>query len=490
MITSCPELKLRQLGDQEYNIVDAVKPMTKLAKTIMSVDEVPETMEQAWSLCQSGRPGPVWIDVPLDIQAAEMGEHSVREIAKVSNEPLLKATTDQISQVVALLKNAKRPAIIVGSGVHNAHAEELFLKVAESINIPVLTSISGIDLIPSNHRLFFGRPGILGERPANFIMQNSDLFIVLGTRMGIRICGYAYETVARNATKVMVDVDSAELNKPTFRPDVKIQSDARVFLEMLNAALPALPPKNDWLEYCTNIKTKYPVVLPEHRSRTDYVSSYVLPEAIVRHAPDPLTVVTSNGIAYTSTFQSIPIRKGMKMFSNEACASMGYGLPAAIGAAFAGGLDRAVVCFEGDGSIQMNIQELQTLINYKLPIKLFVYNNGGYLSIKTTQRAFFEGFFVGSEEGSGVILPSFKKLAEAYGLPYMCLNNNQELEAKLPQVFADNKAMLIEVMLDPFEILGPKAASKRLPDGTMVSEPLENMAPFLPSEELAANMIG
>ena len=490
MITSCPDLKLRQLGDQEYNIVDAVKPMTKMAKTVMSAEEVPLAMADAWVLCQSGRPGPVWIDVPLDIQASEMPEKlAMAPVTPSCGEPVFNPSPRQIDDLVALLSKSARPAVIVGSGVRNAHAERLFLEVAESLNIPVLTSISGIDLIPSDHRLFFGRPGILGERPANFIMQNSDLFIVLGTRMGIRICGYAYETVARGATKVMVDVDAAELEKPTFRPDMKILSDAKVFLERLRDALPALPPKEEWLAYCRRVKARYPVILPEHRARTDYVSSYVLPEAIVRNAPSPLTVVTSNGIAYTSTFQSIPIRKDMRMFSNEACASMGYGLPAAIGAAFAGGPQRTVVCFEGDGSIQMNLQELQTLLNYRLPIKLFVYNNGGYLSIKTTQKAFFNGFFVGSEAGSGVVLPSFEKLAVAYGLPYFRLACNQELDAKLPQIFAVDGPVLVEVVLDPFEVLGPKAASKRLPDGTMVSAPLEDMAPFLPREELRGNMI-
>ena len=484
MITACPNLKLRQLGDQEYNIVDAVRPMTKFAKTVMSVEEVPQVLEDAWRICQEGRPGPVWIDVPLDIQAAEMG----REGSGIRDQGSGTRKVPNVTEVVEALKAAKRPAIIVGSGVHNAHCEELFLKVAESLNIPVLTSISGIDLIPSGHPLFFGRPGILGERPANLIMQNSDLFIVLGTRMGIRICGYAYETVARAAKKVMVDIDPNELEKPTFRPDVKICADAGDFLKALAAALPSLGPKAEWLDYCRRMKAKYPVILPEHRARTDYVSSYVLPEAIMRHAPDPLTVVTSNGIAYTSTFQAIPIRKGMRMFSNEACASMGYGLPAAIGAVFAD-FDRTVVCFEGDGSIQMNIQELQTLLNYKLPVKLFVYNNGGYLSIKTTQRAFFEGRFMGSEAGSGVILPSFEKIAAAYGLPYFRLANNQELDAKLPEVFATEGPVLVEVMLDPFEVLGPKAASKRLPDGTMVSAPLEDMAPFLPRDEFSANML-
>ncbi len=484
MITACPELKLRQLGDQEYNIVDAARPMTKLAKTVMRIEDVPSLLAEAWTICQSDRPGPVWLDVPLDIQSAPC---DFPDMPRPMNATRLAPRLELMDEVIASLKTAKRPAVIVGSGVRTAHAEQLLLDVATSLHIPVLTSISGIDLIPSDHPLFFGRPGILGERPANFIMQNSDLFLVLGTRMGIRICGYAYETVARSAKKIMVDVDDAELNKPTFRPDVKIHADVGLFLKALQDALPALPPQQDWLAYCRRVKAKYPVVQPEHRARTDYVSSYVLPEAISRHASNPTTLVTSNGIAYTSTFQVIPIKRGMRMFSNEACASMGYGLPAAIGAAFA--CKGEVVCLEGDGSIQMNLQELQTMLNYRLPIKLFVYNNAGYLSIKTTQRAFFGGRFMGSEAGSGIVLPSLEKLAAAYGLPYFKLENNQQLDEILPKVFATQGAVLVEVMLDPFEVLGPKAASKKLPDGTMVSAPLEDMAPFLSREELRENIL-
>lgn len=486
MITAASELNLRQLGDQEYNIVDAVKPMTKMAKTVMSVEDVPQVLAEAWCLCQTGRPGPVWIDVPLDIQAAPC-EFPVIPAPTLANNQTI--SDFQLEQFMGLLQKAQRPAMIVGSGVRNAHCEAELLKFAERFQIPVLTSISGVDLIPSDHPLFFGRPGILGERPANLIMQNSDLFLVLGTRMGIRICGYAYETVAREATKVMVDIDPNELNKPTFRPDVKIESDAGNFLGAVLSQPSTVNPQSraEWLAYCSRVKAKYPVILPEHRNRTDYVSSYMLPEKVMQYAPDPVTLITSNGIAYTSTFQAIPIKKGMRMFSNEACASMGYGLPAAIGAHFACGGE--VICMEGDGSIQMNIQELQTLVTHQIPMKLFVYNNAGYLSIKTTQRAFFGGKFMGSEAGSGVVLPSFEKLATAYGLSYFKLLNNQELDVTLPKIFATPGPVLIEVMLDPFEVLGPKAASKKLPNGQMVSAPLEDMAPFLPRDEFRENMI-
>ena len=487
-IASCPELKLRQLGDQEINIIDIVRPITKYAKMVTVPDEIADELEKALYLCQTGRPGPVWLDIPLNIQAAEIDELRLHHtfMPKESEAPPL--DVKQLDDIIWKLRNSKRPAIIAGSGIRNAHAHPLFLKVVHSLNIPVLTSISGIDLLPSNHPLFFGRPGILGERSANFIMQNSDLLLVLGTRMGIRIIGYAYEKIAREACRIMVDIDEAELNKPTFRPHIKVHVDAGDFLKTLSERLPALPEKTEWMNYCRSLRKRYPVILPEHRSRTDYVSSYVLPELISSTCPPDAIVVTGNGTAYTSTFQSIPIREGMRMFSNEACASMGYGLPASIGASLAGS-GRQVVCITGDGSIQMNIQELQTVMNYHLPIKIFVYNNDGYLSIKLTQRSFFNGCFVGSHSLSGIRLPDLKKIASAYGLPFVRLLNNSEAKSKMAEIFAMEGPVLIEVMTDPFEELGPKASSWKLLDGTMVSAPLEDLAPFLPREEFFQNML-
>ena len=487
-IAACPDLHLRQLGDQELNIVDMVRPITKYAVMIQDPAMIRYELEKAWYLCQSGRPGPVWLDVPLDIQAADMDTEKLPSYTPEPETFLPEIPETKWNEILVKLNSAKRPAIIAGIGVRHGKAVQQLLELAEKRNIPLLTSISGIDLVPSDHPLFFGRPGILGERAANFIMQNSDLLLVLGTRMGIRIIGYAYDKIAREACKIMVDADENELQKPTFRPDIAIHADTGKFLQGILERI--APDSGDpaWLEYCRSLKKRYPVITGEHRAQTDYVSSYVLPELLSRHCRENTVVVTGNGIAYTSTFQAIHIHPGMRMFANEACASMGYGLPAAIGAALAGG-GREVLCITGDGSLQMNIQELQTLKNLQLPIKLFVYNNDGYLSIKLTQKSFFNGNFVGAHPGSGVVLPDLEKLAAAYGLPFQRLRNNREAEKRLPEILAASGPAIIEVMLDPFEVPGPKAASKRLPDGSMVSAPLEDLAPFLPREEFLQNMI-
>ncbi|MBO5763189.1 MAG: thiamine pyrophosphate-binding protein, partial [Lentisphaeria bacterium] len=429
----------------------------------------------------------VWLDVPLDIQAAEIEPETLS-----GYEPEMQWTPPEIpmeilQKIAGRLETAKRPVIVAGIGVRHGGGCDALLQLAEKRQIPVLTAISGVDLIASDHPLFFGRPGIMGERAANFILQNSDLLLVLGTRMGIRMIGYASEYVARGAYRIMVDADEAELHKPTFPVDCPVHGDAGEFLKRICGMLSPSAGSDEWLAYCRKRKAQYPVVTAEHRARLDYVSSYVLPELLGKYCRENSIVVTGNGTAYTSTFQAIPLRGDMRMFANEACASMGYGLPAAIGAALGSG--REVICVTGDGSLQMNLQELQTMKNYALPLKLFVYNNGGYLSIKLTQRAFFQGNFVGSEAGSGIVLPDLEKLAEAYGLPFYRLRNNNDAAEMLPCILAQQGPVVIEVMTDPFEVLGPKAASKKLPDGTMISAPLEDLAPFLPREEFLQNML-
>ncbi len=488
-IASYPELNLRQLGDQELNIVDVVRPITKYAAMVREPEDIRRELEKAWFLALQGRPGPVWLDIPLDIQGAVIDENTLEAFDPQEFPALPVPGSKEIAGVINAFRKARRPAIIAGMGVRHGKAEDTLVRFAEKHNIPLLTSISGVDLVESDHPLFYGRPGILGERAANFIMQNCDLLLVVGTRMGIRVSGYAYDKIARAACRIMVDADESELKKPTFQPHIALHCDAGVFLRTLAKELPEKwQSAPEWLDYCKDMKRRFPVVTNEHRARKDYVSSYAFPELLSEYCRENSIVVTGNGTAYTSTFQAFPLKKGMRMFANQGCASMGYGLPAALGAALAGE-GREVLCLTGDGSLQMNIQELQTVKNYALPLKIFVYNNGGYLSIKLTQKAFFEGRMVGSESGSGISLPDLEKIAAAYGIPFARLRNNAEAAELLPEIIAAQGPFIVEVMTDPWEVLGPKAASKRLADGRIVSAPLEDLAPFLPREEFNACML-
>lgn len=484
MLSTYPELRLRQLGDQEINIVDIVRPITKYAVEVKDPQTIRYHLERACYLAMTGRPGPVWLDIPLDIQAAEISPDALSGY-DAGEEPLPELNPADVIGTLSRLREAKRPVLIAGSGIISAGARELFRSIVRQWQIPVLTALSGIDLLPSDFPYFFGRPGILGARAANFILQNADLLLVIGTRMNIRQIGYDCKNVARAAFRIMVDIDSAELSKPTFRVDHKIHADAGDFLRALEGS--GLPPKEDWLAYCRRLRKQYPPVLPEHRSRTDYVSSYVLPELLARFMKPESIIVTGNGTAYTSTFQALPVREGDRVIANVACAAMGYDLPAAIGAAVAAP-DRDVLCITGDGSIQMNLQELQTIVSRKLPVKIFLYNNAGYLSIKLTQNSFFGGHFIGSTADTGVVLPDMRKIAAAYGFHTRLLRTNEEAERLLPEILAEPGPVLCEVMTDPMEQLGPKAASVRLPDGRIVSRPLEDLAPFLPDEELESNM--
>ncbi len=487
MLSSCPHLHVRQIGDQELNIIDLVKPITKYAVCVRNPQEIRYELEKALYLCSSGRPGPVWLDVPLDVQAAEMKD-TFRKSTFMKDLPL-EPSKEDIAYILEKLNTARRPVLIAGNGIRLAGGVEEFRLLSERLGIPILTAISGIDLLPSDSPWFFGRPGILGERPANFILQNADLLLILGTRMGIRMTGYAFKSFAPKALKIMIDIDPNEMRRPLFPVSYPINADAACTVRALLDALQTTPlaEKKHWLAYCRKMKNSYPVVTASHRERTDYVSSYYFAELLSEHLAEDAILVTGNGTAYTSTYQAIKVKSRMRVFANQGCASMGYGLPAAIGAALAD-RKKQVVCITGDGSIQMNLQELQTAVNQKLAIKIFVYSNLGYLSIKLTQNSFFHGFRVGSDPSSGVHLPDIRRIAEAYGIKTFLLADNQQAKEQIAQVLAEEGPVLCEVLTDPLEELGPKASSSRLPDGTLISRPLEDLAPFLPREEFEQNM--
>lgn len=482
-IASQPELNLRQLGDQEVNIVDIVRPITKYAVMITDKNSVKFHLQKAVYGAKHGRPGPVWLDVPLDIQGAMVDEADLIEF-EIPEAPKFDT---KIPQVLDALKVAKRPVIIAGNGVALAGANEEFLKLIEILKIPVIGTFARYDIVRNDHELFFGRYGTIGNRAANFVVQNSDLIIAIGARLNIRAVSYNWEFFGREAKKILVDIDQNELNKKTIAADIKIKSDAKVFISDLRSALKDELDFGAWLEICKNYRKNYPTIEPSRQNVKEWVDSYNFFDVLSNHKRD-LVYVFGNGTACVSSYQSLRLYENQKVVVNSGCASMGYDLPAAIGACFANG-KKDTICVTGEGSLQMNIQEFQTIIHNKLPIKIFVLNNAGYISIRNTQNNFFKGHKVGSDKDSGVSFPNIVKLAEVYGFEACRIENQLNLKGELEEILSKPGAVVCEIMLSPTEKMEPKLSSKIKPDGKMVSKPLEDMFPFLPREEFYKNMI-
>ena len=482
-IASQPELNLRQLGDQEVNIVDIVRPITKYAVMITDKNSIKFHLQKAIYEAKHGRPGPVWLDVPLDIQGAMVDEADLVEFEIPEEQKF----DTKIPQVLDALKAAKRPVIIAGNGVALAGANEEFLKLIKILEIPVIGTFARYDIVRNDHELFFGRYGSIGNRAANFVVQNSDLIIAIGARLNIRAVSYNWEFFGREAKKILVDIDQNELNKKTIAADIKIKSDAKVFISDLRSALKDELDFGAWLEICKNYRKNYPTIEPFRQNVKEWVDSYNFFNVLSNHKRD-LVYVFGNGTACVSSYQSLRLYENQKVVVNSGCASMGYDLPAAIGACFANG-KKDTICVTGEGSLQMNIQELQTIIHNKLPIKIFVLNNAGYISIRNTQNNFFKGHKVGSDKDSGVSFPNIVKLAEVYGFKACRIENQLNLKGELEEILSKPGAVVCEIMLSPTEKMEPKLSSKIKPDGKMVSKPLEDMFPFLPREEFYKNMI-
>ncbi|WP_103652352.1 thiamine pyrophosphate-binding protein [Campylobacter concisus] len=482
-IVSQPELNLRQLGDQEVNIVDIVRPITKYTVMITDKNSIKFHLQKAVYEAKHGRPGPVWLDVPLDIQGAMVDEADLIEF-EIPEEPKFDT---KIPQILDALKVAERPVIIAGNGVTLAGANEDFLKLIKILKIPVISTFARYDIVRNDHELFFGRYGTIGNRAANFVVQNSDLIISIGARLNIRAVSYNWEFFGREAKKILVDIDQNELDKKTIAADIKIKSDAKVFISDLRSALKDKLDFGAWLEICKNYRKNYPTIEPFRQNVKEWVDSYNFFDVLSNHKRD-LVYVFGNGTACVSSYQSLRIYENQKVVVNSGCASMGYDLPAAIGACFANG-KKDTICVTGEGSLQMNIQEFQTIIHNKLPIKIFVLNNAGYISIRNTQNNFFKGHKVGSDKDSGVSFPNIVKLAEVYGFEACRIENQLNLKGELEKILSKPCAVVCEIMLSPTEKMEPKLSSKIKPDGKMVSKPLEDMFPFLPREEFYKNMI-
>jgi acetolactate synthase-1/2/3 large subunit len=478
-------LSLRQLGDQEINIVDIVTSITKYAVMVTDPLEIRYHLEKAIYLATHGRPAPVWLDIPLDVQSAIVDETELKPYKPFYEQNYI-AFNHDVDNVIEKLIESERPVILAGAGIRLSGAAEEFYQLAERIGVPVQVAWDAIDLFPSNHPLYAGRPSTVGQRGANFIFQNADLLLSIGCRLNVRQIGYTFKAVARAAYKISVDIDLAELKKPTLKIDLPINADAKEFINLLNLRLKDIPKKTAWLSWCKERIERYPLVLPEYY-QSKSVNPYVFCDVLSKKLKDNDITVSSNGSACVVPIQTMQIKWGQRHIVNSGSAAMGYGLPAAIGACFASG--KRVICLEGDGSIQMNIQELETVKYHRLPLKIFVFNNGAYLSMRFTQGMFFNGRMVGESAESGVGFPNFVKIANAYGIDTYHINHNNELDEIIDEVLKTNSPVLCNVAVDADQTVMPRITSKQLKDGRMVSSPLEDMYPFLGEEEFMSNML-
>ena len=481
---------LRQLGDQEVDIVTMAKGITKYAVLIDDPATIRYHLERAWHLAKSGRPGPCWLDVPIDVQSAMINPSTLRaydpqEDDDACNDALIQK---QCCEVIDRISAAKRPVILAGTGVRLSGALNEFEQTVRKLKIPVTTAWTH-DLIDGDDELYAGRPGTIGDRAGNFSVQNADLVLVLGSRLNLRQVSYNWSSFEKNAFKIQVDVDSAEFDKPLVKPDLAIECDLKIFLGKLVETLVAqhyTPHHDAWITWCRERVARYPVVQERQRQPGPPLNPYYFMELLSAMLAEDDVVICGNASACILPFQVMKIRKGQRLISNSGAASMGYDLPASIGAAVARGGKR-VICLAGDGSLQLNIQDLQTVMHHQLPIKIFVLNNGGYLSIRSTQKNFF-GRVVGESPSSGVSFPDYVKVANAYGIPGIRIDRVSDMD-KVRAALESKGPALIEVMLDPQQEFEPRSRSKVLPDGTIVSPPLEDMYPFLSPEEMAKNKL-
>lgn len=488
-------MPLRAMGDQEYDIVKSVEPMTKYAVMIEDPKQIRYALEKGWYLATTGRPGPVWLDIPVNYQGSYIETDDLEGYDPAEDDAKLPPGVEDevVSAVLEKIRKAKRPVFHAGYGIRLSGGYEAFRSAAEKLNIPIVTYWNAVDLIEDENPLYCGRAGNMGDRPGNWAIQNADLILAVGTRISIRQVGYNWKTWARAAEVIMVDIDQAEMKKPTLHVEMPVWADAKDFLQKLDKAAEASAPVyrgEEWLETCQRWKQEYPAVVPgqwEENGETANVYAFV--RHLSSQLPENSLTAVSNGACCVVGNQAYVIKKGSRMANNSAVASMGYGLPAAIGTCIGGGC-RNTICLEGDGSIMMNLQELQTVLTNQLPIKLFLINNNGYHSIRITQSNLFrEHCKIGiGPESNDLSFPEFKKIAEAFGFPYYSAHSNAEMKRVVDEVLKQEGPVFCEIFTDTEQVWEPKSSTKRLPDGTLVSPPLEDLAPFLPREELRKNM--
>jgi acetolactate synthase-1/2/3 large subunit len=478
-IGSLHDIKLRQLGVQECDIISMVKPITKYAVQVTDPDTLQFHLDTAYTIAMSGRKGPVWLDIPLDIQNSKI------QIKEINTEVKNNTIEYNLDEIIDVIFKAKSPVIITGNGIHLSQTEKLFLELKNVLQIPVISTWISKDLMNQQDPLFVGNFGLLGERAANFAVQNADLLLILGSRMSIPNIGYKSELFSPKSIKIMVDIDENEIKKPTIKIDYPIVDDLNSFFSkmLLQLKNKNIPNWNDWANKTQSWKQKYPVFQSEYKTNTDKINSFYFMEVLSSVLTDDNVIVTDMGTSYTCTMQSLQMNGKNRLFTSSACCSMGFGLPGAIGAYYADP-QKDIILISGDGGLQMNIQELQTVIHNNVPLKIFVLNNNGYLAITLMQDNLFNGNYIGSNNKSGISSPNFTKLAEAYGFKTFKLKNNTELEDNINLVLNTEGPVLCEIMMTENQLLIPRVQSSKDTEGKIISTSLENMFPYLDAIEM------
>ena len=472
-------LNVRNLGIQDFNIISTVSNMTKYAVMVTEPEKIRYYLEQAYYKAYEGRPGPCWLDIPVDIQGSYVEESILQGFCEDFDKKKEKKIVldNEIRQIIKRLSMAERPIIYAGNGIRLANASKDFMSMVERLKVPVVTTWNAIDLIENDNLYFAGRAGTMGDRAGNFAVQNSDFVLAIGNRLNVNQVGY-----------VVVDVDEEELSKPTIRVDLPICCDAKKFIQKMLMENYNIGNKGAWIEKCNQWKLTYPVVLPKHYNDTAPINVYAFIDRLSRNLQEQTKIVVANGSASVVGSQAFYIKNGQRFIMNCGLSSMGYDLPAAIGVSVASNKE-TVICVTGDGSIQMNLQELQTIVTNKLPIKIFIINNSGYQQIRLTQNNLFGNGLVGvGPESKDLDFPNFEKIAYAYDIPYFSISSLDAIDEIIEIVKKERSCCICEVFCTTKQPFEPKSATKKLDDGTLVSRPLEDLSPFLDREELKKNM--
>ena len=476
---------VRQLGFQEINLSNITSSITKFSHCVKQPDEIPYYLEQALYLAKNGRPGPVVLEIPLDVQSSVID----LDISPIYTLPVDDEANLQVSKIIEAINASKRPIILAGNGVRLSGALDKFKLFIEKTKIPTLLTWKALDFLEEDHELYVGRPGGVASRGANFNQQNSDLIICLGARLDHGQLAYQSKFFAREAKKIIVDIDNAEIDKLGLNVDFSINNGCEVFLQaMLDNIDKIKINTEDWLKFCKDLYKKYPICLDSYYEQKDYVNNYVFIEELSKTLPEnSLVVPGSSGACSEVTMQALKIKQGTRVFNSEGLGSMGFGVPAAIGACLAS--SHKTICIDGDGGFFMNFQELELIKRYNLPIILFILNNNGYGSIKSTQKNHFNNFLVASDPESGLTLPSISKTAKLFDIDYKLISNNKELISELSDILKHNSPMIVELMIDPNHMTLPKASVYKTKDGLFATRPMEELQPFLPEEEFLSNML-